>query len=191
MIRQTQLTQDNFDGLLAWLAPDRESAGLTYERIRVRLTRFFEIRGCDDPQTLADESIARVASKFESLRPVDRPERVFFGFASKIHLEYLTRWKSREIALPDGVDVPDAGVRPEDQAHDDAKHECLDRCVAKLPGDDGPLVIRYYSEEKRVRMTLRKDVADELGVSMAALHTKIYRLKNVLRDCIESCLNSE
>lgn len=189
MIIRTELTQVNFDGLLTWLAPDRDAAGVIYERIRFRLVKYFEIRGCDDPHILADETIGRVASKFDTLRPVDRPERVFFGFASKIHLEYLTRWKSRELELPEGLDIPSYDDTSAGAPEIEASHECLDRCLSRLTSDDGELIVRYYSEEKAARMNIRKSVAEELDISMAALHTKIYRLRNVLKKCIQECLS--
>jgi DNA-directed RNA polymerase specialized sigma24 family protein len=191
MITRTELTQDNFDGLLLWLAPDRDAAGVIYERIRFRLVRYFEIRGCDDPLVLADESIGRVASKFTTLRPVDRPERVFFGFASKIHLEYLTRWKNREVELSNGIEIRAYDEAPDEDPELEESHECLDRCLSKLSGDDCELMVRYYSEEKTARINNRKSVAEELDISMAALHTKIYRLRNVLKECIQECLSAK
>lgn len=189
MITRTELTQDTFDGLLAWLAPDREAAGVIYERIRFRLVRYFEIRGCDDPFVLADESIGRVASKFTTLRPADRPERVFFGYASKIHLEYLTRWKNREVELPDGIDIRSYGETPPEPPELEASHECLDRCLSKFSVDDRELMVRYYSEERTARMNNRKSIAEELDISIPALHTKIYRLRNVLKECVQECLS--
>ena len=63
MKKHSEITQKDFEGLLDWLAPDREEAGKKYEEIRDGLIRFFRFKGCNDPEFLADETINRVASK--------------------------------------------------------------------------------------------------------------------------------
>src|SRR5581483_554976 len=49
------LTQESFDGLLASLGNDHETAGRKYLEIRRNLVRLFEWRGCATPDEYADE----------------------------------------------------------------------------------------------------------------------------------------
>ena len=55
------LTQDAFDKLLAWLAPDREQAGERYEEIRCQLMSLFLRWGSAIPEELIDETFNRLA----------------------------------------------------------------------------------------------------------------------------------
>ena len=48
------LTKDAFDRLLSVLDPDRNEAGLKYERIREKLTNLFRWRGRLDPKATYD-----------------------------------------------------------------------------------------------------------------------------------------
>jgi len=57
------LTQEAFDGLLASLGPDRDSAADRYLEIRRNLVRLFEWRGCFTPEEYADETLNRCARK--------------------------------------------------------------------------------------------------------------------------------
>jgi hypothetical protein len=67
MRKNQPLTQESFDGLLAWLHPDREQAGEMYESIRCNLIKFFSARGFGNPEELADETIDRVARKVDEI----------------------------------------------------------------------------------------------------------------------------
>ena len=57
------LTQEAFDGLLASLGPDRDTAADRYLEIRRNLVRLFDWRGCSTPDEYADETINRCAKK--------------------------------------------------------------------------------------------------------------------------------
>ena len=57
------VSQASFDRLLSLLDSDRERAGERYELIRQKLTKFFQWRGCSEPEEYADRTIDRVARK--------------------------------------------------------------------------------------------------------------------------------
>ena len=57
-----------FDRLLARLAADREAAAHEYEMLRCRLVDFFDGRGAEWPEVLADETLDRMASKLEEAK---------------------------------------------------------------------------------------------------------------------------
>ena len=57
------LAQTDFDKLLALLDADRETAGVKYESLRVRLIKFFDWRNCETAQELADTVFDRILRK--------------------------------------------------------------------------------------------------------------------------------
>jgi hypothetical protein len=101
------LTQESFDRLLAWLAPNREQAGKKYEEVRSRLVRGFTSHGCPVPEDLADETINRVAKKLPEIEEtyVGDPVRYFYRVAHYVHLEYL---KKESVVTP----LPPGDLRP-------------------------------------------------------------------------------
>src|SRR5688572_21938576 len=57
------ITREAFDRMLAELHPDIERAGEQYEKIRQKLVKLFEWRGCPHAEECADETFNRVAKK--------------------------------------------------------------------------------------------------------------------------------
>src|ERR1044071_3005664 len=87
------LTEGAFGRLLAFLDPDRQRAGERYEKIRTKLTRFFEWKGCLPGEDYADETIDRVAKRLEQgigEEPQD-PYLFFHGVAVNVVRE---RWRN-------------------------------------------------------------------------------------------------
>ena len=89
MNNNSTLEQEDFDQLLRWLSTDREEAGKKYELVREGLIRFFRYKGCHDSESLADETINRVASKVSTLDTTQNFKTItyFYGFAANILLE--------------------------------------------------------------------------------------------------------
>ena len=189
MKKDFALTQQDFDAFLLWLSADREEAGVLYEKVREGLIKFFRFRGCGDPAALADETINRVALKvttFDSSKDVKKIT-YFYGFASNVFLEYMRTVKSHEVSL----DGEDFFSHPNLQATDDASNvgfDCLENCLMKLPPEESALVVNYYGKDKSEKFEARRKLADALNLKMPALHTKIFRIRSVLRECVEKCL---
>src|ERR1700686_2943895 len=59
------VTQASFDRLLQKLDSDRDRAGEQYLRIRQKLSKFFEWRGCISPEECADRTIDRAARRID------------------------------------------------------------------------------------------------------------------------------
>jgi DNA-directed RNA polymerase specialized sigma24 family protein len=174
------LDQQQLDQLLAWLDQDRERAGLAYEQIRWRLITIFAARDCPIPEELADETIDRVARRVPDIAGEYVGDKVlyFFGVANNVHHEYLKR-----PALPPPPEYPS------DQGPDKEQvHHCLEQCLNRLSTEARELVLRYYSLEKQAKIGLRKQIADELGVSINTLRLRVLRMKEKLQPCVERCL---
>ncbi len=186
------LTQTDFDALLAWLSADREEAGVKYEEIRKGLINFFRFRGCSDPDVLADETINRVTTKVSTFNSIGEIKTIkyFYGFASNIYLEYVSQIKKKEVQLDPNIPIKDNRTiefidsEPQD-------HDCLENCLAKLPTEESGMVLLYYSRDKSAKFELRKEMAESMNLKTGTLHTKIHRIKNVLKKCVEKCMDKK
>ncbi len=186
------LTQNDFDNLLAWLSADREEAGAKYEEIRKGLTTFFRFRGCSDPDALADETINRVATKVSAFNSTNEVKTItyFYGFASKIYLEYISQIKKKEVQLDANVPIKDEHT-VEFRGCERQDYNCLEECLAKLSTEESRMVLLYYSRDKSAKLELRREMAESMNLKTGTLHTRIHRLKNVLKKCVEKCMDKK
>lgn len=188
MKEQTALMPENFNDLLDWFSANRETAGEKYEEIRKGLIRFFYFKGCADAETLADETFNRVASKLPvlDLSKNSKPVNLFYGFASKIYLEYASGLKKREVEFNADLHNPIVTEDPSAESVD-KNYECLRKCLAELKIEESNLMIEYYSAEKSEKIECRKKLAEKMKMKTGALQVKVYRLRNILRKCVEKC----
>jgi DNA-directed RNA polymerase specialized sigma24 family protein len=183
------LSHDDLERLLASLDADRERAGEAYERIRRKLIQFFEWRGAETPEDLADQTMDRVSAKIvggETIRSND-PSLYFYGVARNILKEHWTAQK-RELAALRGIRASPSGPPPSELADLARRLLCLERCLTKLPLNTRDLMIRYYQGQKESKIENRKQIAGELGVAMAALRNRTQRLRAKLESCVDDCL---
>lgn len=184
MKRERDPTPEEFERLLVWLDSDRNEAGQKYETIHYRLIRIFISRGCIEAESLADETMNRVAVRIEKVTNTyqGEPGRCFHGFAEKVYLEYQRdRWNQSHLDPP----VP---PEPPDDDEPELKDECLTRCMEKLSAAERNLFRRYFQEEKRQKIESRKKLAAELRLTANALRIKAHRLRRTLRQCMDACL---
>ncbi|HKP37852.1 MAG TPA: hypothetical protein VJT71_13425 [Pyrinomonadaceae bacterium] len=175
------LEQADFDRLLNWLDSDPEVAGTLYEKIRWRLIAILASRGCHVPEELADETIDRVARRVIDIRETYVGDKAiyFLGVMNNVHHEYLKRRPQ-----PRTVEVA-ASVEEKERIH-----LCLDRCLEKLSPHARQIIERYYAENKRARINLRRRIASELGVTASNLRLRALRIREKLQVCIDSCLET-
>jgi len=190
MKRDSQITQPEFDHLLEWLSPDRETAGREYEKIHSGLIRFFRFRGCGEPESLADETINRVTRKLSSLtfREDIQTSTYFYSFASKILLEDV-RQRIKTTSFDDAERSPFDALAGTHDEYREERFKCLESCLAELPLGERDLVVRYYSEEKSMKAELRKKLALNMNSTIVALHTRVHRLRVSLRACMDKCIS--
>lgn len=173
------LSQEAFDALLDWLAPEREQAGQRYEEIRARLIKIFTCRGCHEPEDLADETINRVTKRLNEIRGYFKGDhaKYFYGVANKVHLEYLRRKQPPDVMLPD-VESDRLEV----------EFKCLEHCLDGLTADNRHLVLQYYQLERKARIDQRKVLAKELGLNRNVLRIRAHRIRATLQQCMQECL---
>lgn len=182
------LTSEAFDGLLFWLDSDRERAGDKYEEIRAGLIRGFQRHCCNQPEDLADETINRVARRLPEIAPtyVGDPARYFYGVAHNVHLEYL-RKRPEVVPLPPG-ELPQKDAPPGALDETDPEYVCLNRCMQQLTPRNREMILQYYQGERRVKIKLRQELAERLGIKLTNLRLQAQRVRANLRKCILICL---
>ena len=180
--KEWDITPEAFKKFLAWLDPDRDQAGKKYEDIRRKLIKIFACRGCNCPEELVDETINRVIRKIQEIGEtyVGEPALYFHGVARNVHHEFLRR-------KPAGQPPPP----PNDQQRNDAEYECLEQCMERLTPRSRGLVLRYYQEEKREKIDLRRQLALQLGIPLNALRIRACRIRTNLHACVMECLQQK
>ena len=179
-----KLTQESFDGLLAWLDSDPELAGKKYLEIRSKLASGFARHGCKEPDTLADLTIDRVVKKLPEIVETYTGDKIryFYRCAHFVRLEY-TRDESNVGPLPPydlPAPDPDENVEPES--------ECLGQCLRKLPTPSRDLFLQYYQGEKRKKIERRIAMAQRLKITQSNLRLRAYRIRANIKECILKCL---
>jgi hypothetical protein len=180
------LTEESFEKLLTWLDSNREEAATKYERVRLRLIKYFVCNGCGDrDEEVADETIDRVATKLER-NEIPEPftgDKVlyFLAFARNIRREQINDLKPLPLPVIEPVDSED-----EDGSEDE--DICLYKCLPMLRDEDRLLAIDYYRCEKSTKVEHHKKLAKSVRLTLPGLRTRIRRIRERLRPCIEECL---
>jgi len=179
-------SQEEFDALLAWLHPDRDRAGIIlYEEIRPKLIKSLEWRRCHAAEELADETITRVSHLVKDIAATytDNPARYFHGVRRNVYLEWL---KDPEATGLDNIVL----VAPDPNEDVELIHQYLDKCRESLKDpEDRDLIIKYYAKEKRAKIENRKQIAEQMGITLNNLRMRIFRINAELQKCIVDCLN--
>lgn len=186
MGKEWALTQDLFETLLAWLAPEREIAGQKYETIRRRLIKIFYGRGLHDAEGLADETINRVARKVGEIAENYQgdPALYFYGIAQKVCLE--ARRKKPEISS----DVAPVYHPVFDEESDEylSRRNCLNKCLVKLADEERSIVVQYYASEDQININHRHQLAQQFGLTLNNLRVRAFRIRQRLQKCVQDCL---
>jgi DNA-directed RNA polymerase specialized sigma24 family protein len=184
--KKWSLTQEALDRLLVILDADRELAGKKYERIRLKLVKYFEWRGVVFPDNEADETINRVARKIEEGASIQNLDAYFYGVARMIFSESLKKVKREQEALRQTTEMEPLAT---DEDLDAAQRRaCLDRCLEHLTEENRSLIIEYYQEEKGRKIERRKALAVRLDIPLNALRIRAHRIRAGLEACVRTCL---
>ncbi len=176
-----EITPDNFARFLAWLAPDAETAGVEYERLRFRLINYFANRNCRFAEDLTDETINRVTLKIGA-EIIENKMAFVYGFAKNIYLESLRKENNH-------LNIDEINVAAQAQSEDikfSSQH--LEKCLNELSAENRSLILDYFSEDKQAKIDLHKRLSETLQTTQTALRMKIVRIKQKLKLCLEDCM---
>src|SRR5262245_31123116 len=136
------ITKETFDRLLAELHPDSEQAGEQYEKIRRKLVKMFQWRGCAHAEECADETFNRVAHRIceGTTLWTNDPYSYFHGVALNVLREY---WRKLERVTDPLEELAPSQTISEDPEElmmrnlgileKERRLECLNHCLQKLP----------------------------------------------------------
>ena len=178
------LDREAFDALLAHLDDDRDVAGTKYLKIRSKLVKFFECRGCLHSEDHADETINRVARKLSEGK-IEDLATYHFGVARMLFQEILREREKKRSALDH---IQTFQRQPDYQTEDDARVGCFNACLEGLPQESREMIIEYYRGEKRAKIKNRALLAKRLGLSLNSLRIRAHRIRAKLEICINDCL---
>jgi len=182
--RRWVLTPPAFEKLLERLDPSRDLAGEKYERIRGRLVKLFEWRGCPSPEDHADETLNRIARKLEEGEQILDVYSYSAGVARRLTLEIIKEQEKARVALRD-LPAPREVTR---HAEPDQQRECLERSLELLAPESRALILRYYEAERSAKIENRKALAERLGVPANTLRIRVHRLRAKLERQVSECM---
>lgn len=174
---KSSLDENTFDELFKLLEPD---AALTTEsrfnHCRRKLFKFFVWRRCEDPDSLADETIVRLLKNVDNGQEIssDRPYSYVYAIATNVFHEYVRgRKKNAQLSAVD--DASKVVFAPTEDG-------CGPLCLKKLAPQKRELLAHYYLDDDD-----RDQIAQEQSSSIKALRVKIHRIKQELKRCWEDC----
>lgn len=174
------ITQAQFDSLLAWLHPDRDLAGRKYQSIHSGLVRIFACKGLNDAEDLADETINRVISRLSSIQKSyqGEPAYYFHGVARNIIRECGRR---KEFA----TGIVDIRVDPKLDASEE--HDCLGHCLDQLSDSKRNLILSYYLYEGHSKIEHHKRMASQLKMTIGAIRSRAFQIRLNLQRSMRQC----
>jgi DNA-directed RNA polymerase specialized sigma24 family protein len=176
--KDRELTQAEFDMLLAEFDSDRDEAGKKYVEVRRRLVKFLGLWGCSDPDEQADEAMSRTARKIFEGERIEKLNAYLLGTANLVYKETVREEISQRNAM---------SLKPpqENHAEEEGRQKCYKRCLRGLPAEEHDLMLRYYQWPKPPD---RIKLADQMGISLNLLRVSAFRIRKKLGDCLQECL---
>jgi DNA-directed RNA polymerase specialized sigma24 family protein len=185
------LTRPAFEELLGALDADRTRAAEHYERIRQRITKLFEWRGCPNADELTDLTFDRVARRLSEGASITAADAYLFfhGVALNVLREH---WRSPAratgaLAADDPrlvvADASSAAASVDARIEHERLLDRLASCLDALPPESRRLVADYHLR-KGGQIAARRALAAELGLPLNALRIRVFRLRQALERCV-------
>jgi len=176
-----ELTGEAFTKFLARLNAEPERAGHQYEAIRLALVKFFDWQGAFAPEDLSDEVINRVARKIDDGETLRDVPTYCHGVARMVLMEHRKTFLNRRTE----VEEINSFTAPSVSIETDERQDHLERCLRELPVESRQLVLRYYQDERRQKIDARETMADQLGIPLNALRSRVQRIRDRLEQCLK------
>ncbi|MEO5859320.1 MAG: hypothetical protein ABIR33_10260 [Pyrinomonadaceae bacterium] len=187
-------SEASFTRFLAWIDNGAESEGQEYLALRARLVAYFERKGCDVPDDLADETLERVNRRLDEEGSIDTdtPARFCYITAKFVFFEDLRSGRRKESSAEtaDLENFKAGDPQNEDDERKELLSRCLDRCLSILSVEERDLIVAYYFGERRAKIDHRREVAAKLSLTSNALAIRACRIRTRLETCIRQCCES-
>ena len=160
--------------------------GESYERIRLKLIRYFEWQRCLASEELTDETIDRVARKINQGEQIDNLIGYFYGVARLVHKEYERKQERERRSFASLPTSSEQVEEPDETA--ELRLACSKKCLSGLPEADRDLIVAYCKADERSKMERRQALAQRLNLKIEALRLRAFRIRKRLHDCVDKCL---
>lgn len=180
------LTEEALNCFLARLDSDRDLAGAEYEKIRLKLERYFLWRQTPQPDIDSDDTINRVARRMLEGENIYNLNAYIYGVARIVAFESLkVKKRTEELDKAAGLVVMPVQYEDEEVV---GRQGCFDRCLGYLTDEDREIVVEYYQFEKGKKIENRKNLAARFRMSLNALRIKAHRKRVNLEACVKECM---
>ncbi|MBA2114981.1 sigma-70 family RNA polymerase sigma factor [Bremerella alba] len=154
------------------------------EAIRAYVRRLVPSRAdCDD---ILQEVAIVLWEKFDEFHEEGNFRSWAFGFARYKVLSWLRDNGRRRLVLDSDVVAMIADESIEEDSHLEAQRLALRSCFGKLPSEQRSLVANAYSPDVKIQ-----EIAATSGRSTAGFYQWLYRIRQMLLECVQRQLASE
>lgn len=176
-----QVTPESFAVLLAALGYTPQESAAHYEGLRSKLIFFFMRRSLQSPDDLADEALDRLTYRLSEGVEIVSIDAFALGIARHIAQEQTARMKQIQTVDADYLaNVP----APEPTQDREEEIVCMERCLKELPAEEADLLRKYYLADGSSLIFLRKQLAEDLGVSPTTLRQRVFLARQHLHACV-------
>jgi hypothetical protein len=192
------MNEDAMDRLLVLFDSEPDMARHKYDKIRAKLTKLFQWRGCPAPEEYATKTIEGAAKELleGTESQVQNPYLYFHGVAIDVANVLKEHWGTPERDRVSPVDRPADSV-PTDQAgtpevefqklERERRLQCLKDCVSALEPESLDLITRYHRPGEG--KDARKELARSLGIPQNTLRIRALRIRSSLESSVTKCLS--
>lgn len=163
---------------------DPDEASRRYVRLHAKLAGYFRLKGTYDPVSDADETLDRAGKKIGDGYHIPDIEKFCIGIARNIVHERLRSKQREETAFVKFID------NNQDNSTEAVVHlitNLIKPCFEKLPEDDRNVLTSYCTVPPGIdQAEHRRQLAESLGVSIAALRIRVTRLRRRLKVCVKA-----
>lgn len=187
--KRWSLNRPAFDALLSALDADRGRASSKYTALHERLIRFFQWNNIEEADSLADETLDRLARRIAADQSgtqgatdaVKEPEKFAAGIARLLLHEYWRQKQRQEMAMQS---IKQQEWTTDTQAAQETEQlaAVLDQCLRALPPIQRELIEKYYGTDGRNQIESRKQLAEQHNISLNALRNRAMRIRAELEE---------
>jgi RNA polymerase sigma factor (sigma-70 family) len=180
-----------FTRLLEWLDDGVDSYGEKYLEMRRRLIAYFDRRNRPFADDLADDTLNRIGQTLERGGTIGiTPQARYCYVVARFVLLEDVRRNHRRVSLNESWHADGESPSPQRLAadlrqtrdeSDDDRLESLDQCLEELTPEHRRLIVDYYRDDGREKISRRADMAKRLGISMNALSIRACRIRAQLQ----------
>ena len=182
-------SSDNHDGaepftaLLAFLSTeDPNEANNHYLRLHQKLAGYFRLKGMSDPVCDADDALDRAGKKILEGVPIPDIDRFCMGIARNVVLERSRNKRREESAFRHFFEHSQ-----NDNTLVERITNLMKPCFEKLDEEDRDILNSYCKVPPGMsRADHRRQLAERLKSTIAALRIRVTRLRRELADCVKA-----